>query len=171
MSTHRQPRDQIARRRGKYHRSDGRNHIREPIVPGRIRRIDGQGFCFFPNRFLRDGFFVSLTRDELALYLLLVLAGDRNGVSYYHYDSLCSILELPVERYLETRNALIAKDLIAYDGTRFQVLSLPSRPVPRPSQPLTTAEDFEEQDAATIRRCIREALAAADDVDDDDDSE
>ncbi len=156
-------RGQLTGRRGKHHRSDGPNHIREPIVPGRIRRIDGQGFCFLPNRFLRDGFFVSLTRDELALYLLLVLVGDRNGISFYHYDSLCSLLELPVERYLDARNALIAKDLIAYDGTRFQVLSLPPRPVPRPSQPLTTAEDFEEHDAATIRRCIREALAADDD--------
>ena len=135
---------------------------RDPIVPSRVRRIDGQGFSFIPNRFLRDGFFVSLTRDELALYLLLVLAGDRDGVSFYHYDSLCSILELPADSYLEVRNALIAKDLIAYDGTRFQVLSLPQRPVPRPSAPLRTAEDFEEHDALAVRRRIRDALAADD---------
>lgn len=133
---------------------------RAPLVPSRVRRIDGQGFSFVPNRFLRDGFFVSLTRDELALYLLLVLAGDRNGISFYHYDSLCSILELPPERYLEVRNALIEKDLIAYDGTRFQVLSLPERPVPRSSPALRSAEDFEEHDAATIRSRIREALAS-----------
>ena len=136
---------------------------RAPIVPERVRRIDGQGFSFVPNRFLRDGFFVSLTRDELALYLFLVLAGDRNGISFYHYDSLCSILELPSERYLEVRNALIDKDLIAYDGTRFQVLSLPQRPVPRPSTPLRSAEELEDHDPLTVRRCIRESLAAADD--------
>lgn len=138
-----------------------RQLCRDPIISSRIRRIDSKGFSFIPNRFLRDGFFVSLTRDELALYLLLVLVGDRNGVSFYHYDSLCSILELPAERYLDVRNALIAKDLIAYDGTRFQVLSLPERPVPRPSQPLRTAEDFEEQDALTIRQCIRDSLGLA----------
>ena len=137
---------------------------RQPIIAERARRIDG-GFSFIPNRFLRDGFFVSLTRDELALYLLLVLAGDRNGVSYYHYDSLCSILELPSERYLEVRNALIAKDLIAYDGTRFQVLSLPTHPVPRPSPPLRSEADFEDHDALTIRRCIRDSLAGASDGD------
>lgn len=73
---------------------------RAPIVPERIRRIDGQSFSFLPSRFLRDGFFVSLTRDELALYIVLVLAGDRNGVSYYHYDKLCSILELHLDAYL-----------------------------------------------------------------------
>jgi len=141
---------------------------RAPIVPSRTRRIDGQGFSFIPNRFMRDGFFVSLTRDELALYLLLVLVSDRNGVSFYHYDTLCSILELPSERYLDVRNALIAKDLIAYDGTRFQVLSLPQRPVPRPSTPLTTEEDFEEHDALTIRRCIRDSLVRRDEDPDTD---
>jgi hypothetical protein len=138
-----------------------RRPCRDPIVPSRVRRIDGQGFSFIPNRFLRHGFFVSLTRDELALYLLLVLVGDRNGVSFYHYDSLCSILELPPDRYLEVRNALIAKDLVAYDGTRFQVLSLPECPVPRPSPALRSAEDFEEHDPTTIRCRIREALASS----------
>jgi hypothetical protein len=139
---------------------------RAPIVPGRIRTIGGQGFAFVPNRFVRDGFFVSLTRDELALYVFLVLAGDRNGVSYYHYDSICSILELPSERYLEVRNALIDKDLIAYDGTRFQVLSLPERPVVRRSEPLRTAEDFEEHDPATIRGILGGAFGAEPELDD-----
>lgn len=135
---------------------------RDPIVPRRVRCIDGQGFSFLPNRFFRDGFFVSLARDELALYLLLVLVGDRNGVSFYHYDSLCSILELPTERYVDVRNALIAKDLIAYDGTRYQVLSLPPRPVPRPAPPLSQPEDFEESDVLTIRQRIRDSLAYTD---------
>lgn len=134
---------------------------REPIITNRIRRIDGQGFAFIPNRFFRDGFFVSLRRDELALYFLLVLVGDRNGVSYYHYDTLCSILELPSERYLDARNALIAKDLIAYDGTRIQVLSLPTRPVPQPSVPLTEDEDFEMHDAVTVRQRIFDAFTSA----------
>jgi hypothetical protein len=131
---------------------------RAPIRPERVRRIDAQGFAFIPNHFLREGFFVSLTRDELAFYLLLVLVGDRNGVSYYHYDSLCSMLELPLERYLEVRNGLIDKDLIAYDGTRFQVLSLPPHPAARRSEPLRTAEDFEQHDPATVRCLIRDAL-------------
>jgi hypothetical protein len=41
--------------------SAGRNKAsRPPPRSDRIRRIDG-GFAFVPNRFLRDGFFTSLT--------------------------------------------------------------------------------------------------------------
>jgi hypothetical protein len=130
---------------------------RPPIVPDRIRRIDG-GFCFVPHRFLRDGFFVSLTRDELSLYVLLVLAGDRDGVSFYHYDSLCSLLEVPLETYLAARNGLIDKDLVAFDGTRFQVLSLPARPLVRPRPQLSPAGDFEDHDPATVRHLVVRAL-------------
>ncbi|MFH0900266.1 MAG: hypothetical protein V2A73_06530, partial [Pseudomonadota bacterium] len=54
----------------------------------------------------------------------------------YHHGSLCSFLELPVEQYLAARNALIDKDLIAFDGARFQVLSLPDHPHERRSVPL-----------------------------------
>jgi hypothetical protein len=139
---------------------------RAPIRLDRVRRIERDGFAFIPNRFLRDGFFSSLTRDELALYALLVLAGDRQGMSFYHYDSICSLLEVPLESYIAARNALIDKDLIAFDGTRFQVLSLPARPVPRPSRPLRSAEDFEQDDPATVRGLIRASLGVDPDVDD-----
>ena len=133
---------------------------RTPIVSERVRRIDGS-FAFLPHRFLREGFFVSLTSDEFRLYALLVLAADRNGMSFYHYDSICSLLEIPLEGYVEARNALIRKDLIAFDGTRFQVLSLPDKPVSDPSPALRTPEDFEAHDPATIRRTLRNAFPAA----------
>ena len=133
---------------------------RAPIVPERVRGIDGS-FAFLPHRFLREGFFVSLTPDELRLYALLVLAADRNGISFYHYDSICSLLEVPIEVYVEARNALIRKDLIAFDGTRFQVLSLPERPVRNSSPALRTSEDLEEHDPATIRRAMRNAFPDA----------
>lgn len=133
---------------------------RTPIVSERVRRIDGS-FAFLPHRFLREGFFVSLTPDELRLYALLVLAADRNGMSFYHYDSICSLLEVPLEVYVQARNALIHKDLIAFDGTRFQVLSLPDRPVSDPSPALRTPEDFEAHDPATIRRTLRNAFPPA----------
>ena len=130
----------------------GRVVDRAPIVPERVRRIGTESFAFLPHRFLREGFLQSLESGELRLYLLLVLAGDRNGISYYHYDSLCARLELSLEDYLTARNALIDKDLIATDGTRIQVLSLPPHPVSAPvPQALRTAEDFESHDPATIR--------------------
>ena len=101
---------------------------REPLRPERVRTIGGQSFAFIPHRFLRDGFLASLTADERSLYLFLVLAADRRGVSFYSYDRICACLELRLEQYLAARNSLLDQDLIAFDGTRFQVLSLPREP-------------------------------------------
>lgn len=136
---------------------------RAPILPQRIRSIGGQSFAFLPHRFLREGFFASLTTGEVRLYVFLVLAADRHGMSFYHYDTICSLLEIPLETYLQARNALIAKDLIAFDGTRFQVLSLPERPCAYPATPLTTAEQFDADDPATIRRIVRASLSRRND--------
>jgi hypothetical protein len=98
------------------------------LNPNRIRRIDG-GFSFIPHRFLTDGFLASLNQEELLLYLFLVLASDRHGLSFYSYDAVCSLLELSVDEYIEARDGLIKKDLVAFDGTLFQVLDLPQGPL------------------------------------------
>jgi len=97
------------------------------LVTERVRAIDG-GFSFIPHRFLADGFFASLIPHELLLYFLLVLAGDRNGISFYSYDKICTLLHMPLDRYIMARDNLIDKDLIAFDGTVFQVLQLPAAP-------------------------------------------
>ena len=94
------------------------------LVPQRVRCID-KSFCFIPHRFLTDGFLQTLTRHELALYVFLVLASDKNGLSFYKDGTICSILGLKESDYVFARACLIQKDLIVYDGTLFQVLSLP----------------------------------------------
>ena len=94
------------------------------LVQDRIR-YTGKSFCFIPHRFLTDGFLQSLTRHELALYLFLVLASDKYGLSYYGDKSICSLLSFKEQDYLFARSCLIHKDLIVYNGTLFQVLSLP----------------------------------------------
>lgn len=131
---------------------------RAPIVAERVRGINGQSFAFLPHRFLRDGFLASLGTDEVSLYVLLVLAADRFGGSFYHYDSICAITGMTLERYLEARNSLIHKDLVAFDGTRYQVLSLPERPVVASIRALTTSQDLEAHDPATIRHLVRRSL-------------
>jgi hypothetical protein len=103
--------------------------IRKKVLDtGRIRRIGG-GFAFIPHRFLTGGFVSALGPDELLLYLFLVLAADRYGLSFYGYDKICSLLQMDLNRYIEARCALIRQDLIAFDGTVFQVLSLPPAPM------------------------------------------
>lgn len=130
-----------------------------PIRPDRIRDTHG-GFAFIPGRFLRDGFFAALDHHERSLYLFLILAADRNGVSYYSQDRISTLLELPLDEYLALRDSLIAKDLIAFDGVRFQVLSLPATPTVQPRRPLVTREDFEESDSATIRSLLTRELSS-----------
>lgn len=134
-----------------------------PIRSDRVRSIRDGGFAFVPNRFLHDGFFAALLDDELVLYFLLILAGDRNGLSFYSYDSLCSLAGMTLERYIAARGALIEKDLVAFDGRRFQVLSLPTDASQqlRTEPPLQTQEKLEDRDPATVQQLIRESLRNA----------
>ena len=137
-----------------------------PLDPNRIRTITGS-FAWIPHRFLKVGFWASLSREELLLYLFLILVSDRKGLSYYGYDKICTLLGIPVDEYIMVRNGLIDKDLIvpverglnrAFDGHLFQVLSLPDRPVQLPRYPLKTRADMAAKDPATIRRIIENSL-------------
>ena len=103
--------------------------IKKKILnPDRIRRIDG-GFSFIPHRFICDGFLASLQQKELLVYLFLVIVSDRHGLSFYSYDAICTLLQLDLDQYINARDGLMDKDLIAFDGTVFQVLDLPATPV------------------------------------------
>lgn len=100
--------------------------IRKKILaPDRIRQNEGS-FGFIPHRFLTDGFLAALSQNELLLYLFLIIAADRYGLSFYSCDSICSQLSLTVDQYLKARDGLVDKDFIVFDGTIFQVLSLPA---------------------------------------------
>jgi len=114
----------------------------------RIRRING-GFSYIPHRFLTDGFLSSLSQKELLLYLFLVLVSDRYGLSFYSYDSICSLLQLTPGQYIEAREGLMEKNLIAFDGSLFQVLDLPSKPI-EPKAP--------KEDPVAIAQIIRKSL-------------
>jgi hypothetical protein len=125
--------------------------IKKKILnPNRIRCIE-RGFSFIPHRFLTDGFLSSLDQKELLLYFFLVLASDRQGLSFYSYNAICSLLQLTVDDYIRARDALIEKDLIASDGTLFQVLDLPAKP-----PALLRREGSPHQHE--VRRLIRHAL-------------
>ena len=130
---------------------------KKPLVADRVRKIDG-GFSFIPHRFITHHFFTSLSQHELLIYFTLVLVGDRQGLSYYCQDRLCTMLRLSLDEFITARNGLIDKSLIAFDGFMFQVLSLPHRPVDVTQKPLKTKNDFEGGDPLTIRKLITESL-------------
>ena len=127
------------------------------LCPNRVRRITGS-FAFIEHRFLRDGFWESLSHRELLVYMFLILVADRNGVSYYSYDKIYSFLRISMDEYLNARNALIDKDLIAFDGYFFQVLSLPEKPANQPLRLLTSRQQMERYYPATIRNFICRSL-------------
>lgn len=134
-------------------RPQNRSHPIETrlLEPNRVRKINGS-FAFVEHRFLRDGFWASLDHHQLLLYLFLIIVADRNGLSYYSYDKICTLLRIPLDEYIVARNTLIDQDLIAFDGYLFQVLSLPeevARPAPRA---LKNQKQMQKHDPATIRQ-------------------
>lgn len=132
---------------------------KSPLDPERVRKITGS-FAFLEHRFLRDGFWCSLSQHALLLYVFLVLVADRHGLSYYSFDKICALLQLSLDDYLIARNALMKQDLIAFDGHLFQVLALPPRPVLQPPTPFHSAQQMAQADPATIRQLIRNSLGA-----------
>ena len=130
--------------------------MRTPLLLERVRTIKGS-FAFIEHRFLRHGFWASLSHHELLLYFFLILVGDRNGLSFYNYDRICSLLAIDVDSYIVARDLLIQKDLLVFDGTFFQVLALPAEPVCH-NQILYDKEDMKRQDPATISQIIRQSL-------------
>jgi len=128
------------------------------LCPDRVRKITGP-FSFIEHRFLREGFFHSLTPQELVLYLFLVLVSDRSGLSFYRYDKICTLLRITVDEFILARDGLREKDLLAFDGRTFQVLSLPPQG-PKPT-PLQGQKEMEEKDPATIHQLIIRSLGGS----------
>ena len=126
---------------------------KKPLVPQRIRKIT-TSFAFIEHRFLRDGFWSTLDQHQLLLYVFLIIVADRNGLSYYSYDKICTLLKIAVDDYIVARDALIQKDLIGFDGHLFQVLSLPDQPVDSAGTPLKSKQDMQKHDPATIHQLI-----------------
>jgi len=125
--------------------------IKKKILnPNRVRCIE-RGFSFIPHRFLTEGFLASLDQRELLLYFFLVLVSDRHGLSFYSDEAICSLLQLSVDDYILARDALIEKDLIAFDGTLFQVLDLPAKPQADAGREVRSHQH-------KLRRPIRQAL-------------
>jgi hypothetical protein len=130
------------------------------LCPDRVRKITGT-FGFIEHRFLQEGFFYTLSHCELLLYLFLVLASDRHGLSFYSYDKMCTLLRISVDEFILARDGLIEKDLIAFDGRIFQVLSLP-RDGPQPT-PIRGKEQMRDKDPATIHQQIVRSLGGSHD--------
>jgi hypothetical protein len=95
----------------------------KPILLSRMRKLNGR-YAFIELRFRY--FIHNLTQREILLYLFLVLVSDHQGLSSFSPESICAFLKISLKQYLKARELLIHKDMIAFDGQVFQILSLPA---------------------------------------------
>ena len=114
----------------------------------RVRKIQGS-FSWIDHRFITGGFLRDLSAVEILLYFFLVTVSDRNGISFYHDDKICSLVKIGLVSLGEARDVLVSKSLLAYEYPIYQVLSLPAQPL----TPLTR-----EAIASEHIKKIREAL-------------
>jgi len=108
------------------------NGPRALLRPDRIRTVE-RPFGWVPCRMLTNGTIASMSPDERQLYLLLALAADRRGVSFYGDKRVGRILGCTPYELELARHALMARDLVAYDGATYQLLALPSDAESTPS--------------------------------------
>jgi len=125
------------------------------LISSRVRKIQGS-FSWIDHRFITGGFLRDLSAVEILLYFFLVTVSDRNGISFYHDDKICSLTKIGLVSLGEARDVLISKSLLAYEYPIYQVLSLP----PQPVAPLTREEIIQQQRKMTSQHIkkIREAL-------------
>jgi len=125
------------------------------LNPSWVRKIEGS-FSWIDHRFITGGFIRDLSAVEILLYFFLVSVSDRNGLSFYHDDKICSLIKIGLTSLGEAREGLINKSLLAYEHPIYQVLSLP----PQPVIPLTREEIIQQQREKNSQRIkkIREAL-------------
>ncbi len=109
------------------------------IVPERRRELEPP-FAWMDRRFVFKGYMAPLSPRGMLLYFFLVVVADRDGLSFYNYHKICQHLKMDVDDYIQARNGLLQKDLIAFDGQQFQVLSLPATPAPKSEPPVRVLE-------------------------------
>ena len=99
--------------------------VKSPLRP---TRLVPSGFGWVDHRLLRDGHLRACSTHALALYLLLVLAADGQGISFYGDRLVKNLLGLSTEQLADARACLVRTGLIAYEAPLYQLLEIPSSP-------------------------------------------
>ena len=88
--------------------------------PKNIRNIKGS-FAWIDHRLMRNGFMETMTHQDIALYLFLILVADKNGVSFYRKEKICEAVSLDFSQFEIAKDRLINMKLIAFES--YSVLS------------------------------------------------
>jgi len=99
--------------------------------PSRVRRTP-RSFGWLDHRLLREGWLETMTLQDIAVYVFLVLAADRDGVSYYRKEKIAKALDLDFGQVAEAIRRLRERELIAFQPFSthnpngfYQVLDVP----------------------------------------------
>jgi hypothetical protein len=138
-----------------------------PPRPDLIRRPN-EGFGWLEDRLLRDGWLQRLVPEAVCVLVLLALAADRNGCSFYRRQRMAQALGLSRQDVDAALARLLQLRLVAHrpwrkadaDGV-WQILPLPSRPPQErraqvPTSPPRTTEP--DEDAVPLGVAMGELL-------------
>jgi len=98
----------------KYHGNNTMKNYHIP-QPKNIRNFNGS-FAWIDHRLMRNGFINIMTHHDMVLYLFLVLAADKNGVSFYRKEKICEAVSLDYNQFEIAKDRLINMKLIAFEG-------------------------------------------------------
>jgi hypothetical protein len=94
------------------------------LRPERLRQVPAQ-FSWIDQRLVRENFLRHGEPAAWALYLVLVVVADAQGLSYYSDATLSRLLKLDPLQLAQARQQLVSADLLAYHKPLYQVLALP----------------------------------------------
>lgn len=100
-----------------------RGRVEKRVLDRRVRRIRG-GFSWIDRRFTGEGWIERLERDEILLYLFLVIVADKDGLSFYSDVRIVGTIKIGRESFPRARARLVDLGLIAWERPLYQVLSL-----------------------------------------------
>ena len=152
-----------------------RHHPR-PLRLDRVRRLE-KPFGWVPFRLLTSGLLAEPSAEATLLYFFLCLVADRQGLSFWSAERLSRQLGLSPGTLALGRAELCERNLLAFDGWLYQVLSLPegvsetpgslmsSRSSTRPRAPAQRErEEIADPDAVgQVLRRMRRRLGWGDD--------
>jgi hypothetical protein len=103
------------------------------LIPERLRKVPREfGFGWIDRRLLHESYVRRFDPSALALYLLLIVVADAEGLSFYADATLARLLSLPVGAIgCGARATLILVGRIAYQVPITQVLSFDPPSPPR----------------------------------------
>lgn len=96
------------------------------LRPDRLRRVEPP-FGWIPFRILTSGLLQQLGPPTKLLYFFLCLVADGRGISFYGDRRLQDLLALSSDELDHARAELCQRDLLAFDGRVYQLLSLPAQ--------------------------------------------